>query len=537
LASVVPFLGEPARAPKSARLSEAELCDNLARVFFKLVHNDVLPPKDLLPALQRVEDKGLRDAWKGLLSGEVDKLDDAVQRLDKALVHAKNPPSQQLLPATPPSGGSRFPRWLALLLLLLLLGGATAALLASGVVDWNKLAGAFRGPAAGNGPGPEGAAPEPKQQTPSNTPSTPASPGQPGGTPGAAPRKKIAVQELVIYRKDQKKSGLLPSGVPLPKQPLPTSPLPEMLPPSAPIPGVLGGANPAAPVLKIDTAKKEQTSTIPIKPDHEPWRFTDPGEDKVKEWLKAELVRIAQTQDVNFEDKNSVWRWVIKDSPVDLSEIQDELLTLTYDLVVPATGKGPEQQLTIRFKDPLRATHGTMYLRSGDNDGDSDGSLKFTMTARDVETPYGNDRVWTSLEVIPLVKSKDDANPKNVWRLDVVPGQPAKSISFAPRFNKPYSVVATRESGKEQFSKIVFVTQSEEDMEDELTKLFQRAQMSVPDLKKFYRKIDDNYYAIKGVPLFREISRQFNPKADPSDPENQKRRDKQDKDRVYDFLP
>jgi hypothetical protein len=75
-------------------------------------------------------------------------------------------------------------------------------------------------------------------------------------------------------------------------------------------------------------------------------------------------------------------------------------------------------------------------------------------------------------------------------------------------------------------------------MEEELGKLIQRAQMKNPkDPKEFYHQLGPNYYAIKGVPLFRYISEHFNPKTDPNDPENQKQRDKQDKDRVYDYIP
>jgi hypothetical protein len=325
--------------------------------------------------------------------------------------------------------------------------------------------------------------------------------------PAALINKKIPSQELVIYR---------------PKFPEKT-PLPD-------------GAD--AHVLEIDYAKNKQHSILPIKPDVDAWKFAEPGEEKAKAWIQEQLARIAQTKEVAFLDKD--WVWEIKNSPMYLAQIQDEFSQLHYDLIVPANGKDPEKRFRIRFFGPKYATHGVMNIASADITGKTEGDLDFIMTAEQVVSPYGNDPVWTSLEVIPIKKSKDDAAGQNNWKITVEKGKPANPISFAPMFYQPYNMEVIRANGgKEVFSKIVIATQSPEDMEEELRKLFKRARITPPEkLSDFYDKKGKkgNYYAINGVPLLRFISQQFNPKVDPMDPENRKRSENQEKDRVYEFL-
>ena len=108
--SVAPFVNEAARESKK-RLSESELCDNLCRTLFLLVHGEVLPPKEVLNTINRIPDRHLREAWKRLLTAEVGGIDEALKILNSALVHDQNPPRQELLPATLPPPHRLLPRW------------------------------------------------------------------------------------------------------------------------------------------------------------------------------------------------------------------------------------------------------------------------------------------------------------------------------------------------------------------------------------------------------------------------------------------
>ena len=280
---------------------------------------------------------------------------------------------------------------------------------------------------------------------------------------------------------------------------------------------------------------KEQHSIIPTDPEYEPVIFEKSEEANFKTWVKSELVRIAETEDVTFDEKKRAWN--IKKSPKYVAQILRELAVLNFDVVQPANGSNPEKRYKVSFAKPKFATHASIYLGSGQPDGDADGKLGFQMTAAQVATPYGNNPIWTSVEVVPLNKTKDDADAKNKWALVVHPDGPTEEITFAPRFYKQYNFIVTRANGgKEKFLKVVVATHLPEDMEEELKKLFDRAHMPPPkNLKDYYKRIDGNFYGIRGVPLLRLVSEYFNSTADPKDPANKKRRDQQDKDRVYEI--
>lgn len=338
--SVGPFLNETVQANKTKRLSEAELCDNFGRVFFKLVHGEALPSKDFLGTINRVPDRRLRDTWKRLVSSEVTSLDDAVSLLKAALVHEKNPPRQELLPLSQAKSPRRRSLWLRILALLLLTGAVASAFGYRPVASWIKGLSALvkqepAAPGKDAEPGDRDGKQDDQNSSEDNQRQNQGS-EQNGEQPAVPPGEitapaKIPLQWLVIYK---------------PRRPdKPAGPEDEMKAPTLKTPGaILPGVQRSDENLpQVDEGKRVQVSTIPLKPEYEVWKFTGPEEEKAKAWIKEQLIRIAQTSEIDFiEQKGS---WAIRNSPKYVAQISAELEKLQYDLVLPPGGTDAEKRL------------------------------------------------------------------------------------------------------------------------------------------------------------------------------------------------